>query len=218
MITEEQVEGFVLLQSPEEFRLTRDALALARFATLRPGDRVCDLGCGVGNVLIPLGARASGLILDGVELRDSAAALCRESLRRNGLAGCVVTGDLNCRHPELPWGRYDLVVANPPYFLPGSGAVSPVEARAAARTEDSFSLEGACRAASRLCKTGGRFALCLRPDRLAELLAHLRAAGVEPKRLQLWQPGPDREANLALVEGRKGGKPGLRVLPVNIGK
>ena len=145
MITEEQVEGFTLLQSPEEFRLTRDALALARFATLRPGDRVCDLGCGVGNVLIPLGARASGLILDGVELRDSAAALCRESLRRNGLAGTVVTGDLNCRYPELPWGRYDLVVANPPYFLPGSGAVSPVEARAAARTEDSFSLEAAGR-------------------------------------------------------------------------
>ena len=218
MLTREQVDGLTLLQSTEEFRLTRDALALARFATLHPGDRVCDLGCGVGNVLIPLAARGRELTLDGVELRPAAAGLCRENLKCNGLSGTVVTGDLNLRHPELPWGGYDLVVANPPYFRPGTGGVSPHPALAGARTEDSFSLSSACGAAARLCKTGGRFALCLRPERLAELLSEMRKVGLEPKRLQLWQPGPDREANLALVEGRKGGKPGLRVLPVNVGK
>ena len=47
VITREEVDGLTLLQSSEEFRLTRDALALARFATLHRGDRVCDLGCGV---------------------------------------------------------------------------------------------------------------------------------------------------------------------------
>lgn len=218
MITQEQMDGLTLLQSTEEFRLTRDALALARFATLHPGDRVCDLGCGVGNVLIPLAARAKGLTLDGVELRPSAAQLCRDSLVRNGLEGTIVTGDLNRRHPALPWGGYDLVVANPPYFRPGAGAVSPNPALAGARTEDSFTLSSACRAAARLCKYGGRFALCLRPERLPELFGALAAAGIAPKRLQLWQPTPDWEANLALVEGRKGGKPGLRVLPVIVEK
>lgn len=218
MITEERVEGLKLLQSSEEFRLTRDALALARFATLHPGDRVCDLGCGVGNLLVPLGARAPGLTLDGVELRQEAAGLCRENLKANGLTGTVVTGDLNLRHPELPWGSYDLVVANPPYFPPDTGKISPRDARAQARTEGSYSLASACRGAARLCKYGGRFALCLRPERLPELFGALAAAGVEPKRLQLWQPGSDREANLALVEGRKGGRPGLRVLPVIVEK
>ena len=77
VIAEEQIGGLTLLQSPEEFQLTRDALALVEFADVKKGDRVCDLGCGVGNLLIPLGARAQKLTLDGVELRESAAALCR---------------------------------------------------------------------------------------------------------------------------------------------
>ncbi len=219
MITQEVIGGLTLLQSTEEFRLTRDALALARFATLHPGDRVCDLGCGVGNLLIPLAARCprrEGLTLDGVELRPAAAGLCRESLARSGLAGTIVTGDLNGRHPELPWGSYDLVVANPPYFLSAAGAASPSAARSAARTEGSFTLQAACKAAGRLGKNGGRFALCLRPERLAELFEALREAGLEPKRLQLLQSGPASEANLALVEAKKGGRPGLRVLPAII--
>lgn len=217
MITQEDIGGLTLFQSEGEFRLTRDALALARFATLHPGDRVCDLGCGVGNLLIPLAARAGGLVLDGVERRPAAAGLCRESLACNGLTGTVVTGDLNDRHPALPWSGYDLVVANPPYFPLAAGAASPDPARAEARSEGSYTLAQACRAAARLCKNGGRFALCLRPERLVELFGALREAGLEPKRLQLLQPRTGAEANLALVEAKKGGRPGLRVLPVEVG-
>lgn len=205
-----------LLQSDGEFKLTRDALLLAGFAPVHAGDRVCDLGCGVGNLLIPLAARAKGLTLDGVELRETAAALCRENLARNGLAGTVVTGDLKERYEALPWGRYDLVVANPPYFPAGSGFASPDPARELARTEGAYTLTAACGAAERLCKYGGRFALCLRPERLAELMAALSAHHLEPKRMQLIQPAAEAPANLVLLEARKGGKPGLKVLPVKI--
>lgn len=215
-ILEERIGGMRLLQADGEFKLTRDALLLAAFAPVRAGDRVCDLGCGVGNLLIPLAARAEALTLDGVELREPAAALCRENLARNGLAGTVVTGDLNRRHEALPWGRYDLVVANPPYFPAGSGFVSPDPARELARTEGAYTLEAACEAAERLCRCGGRFALCIRPDRLAELMTALRGRRLEPKRLQLIQPSAEAPANLALVEARKGGRPGLKVLPVNL--
>lgn len=217
-ILEEHIGGLTLLQSPEEFQLTRDALALVDFAPVKRMDRVCDLGCGVGNLLIPLGARSSELTLDGVELRESAAALCRKSLARSGLTGTIVTGDLRVRHAELPWGSYDLVVANPPYFRSGSGKVSPAQGRAAARTEEGYTLESACRAAERLCKYGGRFALCLRPERLGELFGAMAQTKLEPKRLQLFQSRADAEPNLALVEARKGGGPGLRMLPVKIGK
>ncbi len=213
---EEHIGKVTLLQSEEEFRLTRDALALSAFVTLHNRDRVCDLGCGVGNVLLPLANRAEGLILDGVELRESAAELCREGLRRSGLTGCIVTGDLKERYSELPWGRYDVVVANPPYFPQQSGAVSPKEARALARTQDSYTLEAACHAAWRLCRTGGRFALCLRPERLTELILALTANAMEPKRMQLIQSKVDRAPNLVLVEAVKGAKPGLKVLPTNI--
>lgn len=216
MLTEEYIDGLVLLQSPEEFKLTRDALALTRFATVHRGARVCDLGCGVGNLLIPLAAREKNLTLDGVELRESAARLCRESLERNGLTGTIITGDLNTVHRILPDNSYDLVVANPPYFPAGTGEVSPKAAKAAARTEGTYTLERCCQAAKRLCKYGGRLAVCLRPERLPQLFGEMKAAGLEPKRLQLVQTGAEKEPNLALVEAIKGGKSGLRVLPVII--
>lgn len=216
MCTEETIGGLTLLQSPEEFKLTRDALALAGFATLHGGDRVCDLGCGVGNLLIPLAARDRRVTLDGVEVRESAAALCRESLERNGLRGTIVTGDLNDRHEALPWGGYDLVVANPPYFPRGCGFSSPRQAKATARTEGDYTLPAACGAAGRLCRYGGRFALCLRPERLGALFSALNGAGLEPKRLRLVQTGAEKAPNLALVEAIKGANPGLSVLPVMI--
>lgn len=216
MITEEKVGGLTLLQDTEEFRLTRDALELSAFATLRSGDRVCDLGCGVGNLLIPLAARAEGLTLDGVELRARAAALCRENLDRNGLNGTIVTGDLNDCHEVLPALSYDLVAANPPYFSAASGLVSPNRAKATARTEGTYTLASACAAARRLCVSGGHFTLCLRPERLAELFAAMKETGFEPKRLQLVQTSAEKAPNLALVEGIKGAKPGLNVRPVKI--
>lgn len=215
VITQENIHGLTLLQSSEEFKLTRDAVALAEFAAVHPGHRVCDLGCGVGNLLILLAGRCSALTLDGIEVREGAAALCRQNLACNGLPGRIITGDLTGEH-DLPRGGYHLVVANPPYFPPGSGYVSPKEAKATARTEENYTLAAACGAAGRLCRYGGRFALCLRPERLGELFASLAAAGLEPKRLQLVQTGTEKEANLALVEAIKGAKPGLRVLPVKI--
>ena len=216
MITREQFDRFVLLQDDREFRLTHDALELAHFATVHHGDRVCDLGCGVGNLLLPLAQRADRLILDGVEIRANAAALCRENLRINGLDGTVVCGDLNNRYAELPWGSYDLVLSNPPYFPAGSGARSEDPGRSTARTEDSYTLENACIAAQHLTGTGKRFALCLRPERMAEACALLRKHLLEPKRIQLLQPDIDRAPNLVLIEAVRQGRPGVQILPVRI--
>ena len=52
-----------------------------------------------------------------------------------------------------------------------------------------------------------------RPERLAELFAALQAHGLEPKRLQLVQHGPDKAPSAALVEAVRQGRPGLAVLP-----
>jgi tRNA1(Val) A37 N6-methylase TrmN6 len=41
----------------------------------------------------------------------------------------------------------------------------------------------------------------------------MRAYDLEPKRLQFVYPRPGQEANIVLVEGEKGAKPGIRTLP-----
>ena len=202
-------------QAPGAFKLGTDSVLLADFANAAHASRIMDLGYGAGVLTVLLAATAPGAQVDGVEIQPGAAALCRENLTANGcLERCSVhTGDLR-RHRELfPAGAYDLVVSNPPYFPEKSGYTAPDESRAAARDERSCTLEDLCAAARYLTRWGGLFALVHRPERLSEVLCAMHAAGLEPKRLRMVQYQYDSAPNLFLAEGRRGGKPGLDVLP-----
>ena len=70
-----------------------------------------------------------------------------------------------------------------------------------------------CGCAFRLLKDGGRFSLCHRPERLAEVLAVLRAHRLEPKRLAFVKNQLDAAPWLFLVEAQKNRKTGLRIEP-----
>ena len=144
--------------------------------------------------------------------QNEAAALCRRNLEENGLdAGGILCGDLREHRALLKAGAYDLVVSNPPYFAEGSGYAAPDPARAAARDERTCSLDALCAAAGYLCRWGGAFALVHRPERLAEVFAALQKYGLEPKHLRFVQYNAERAPSLALIEARRGGKPGLTV-------
>ena len=82
-----------------------------------------------------------------------------------------------------------------------------------ARMDDTCPVDDLCRAAGRLAKTGGRFALVYRPERLAELFAALRGARLEPKRLAFVKNAPENAPWLFLVEAQKNRRTGLRVEP-----
>ena len=196
---------YVLLQSEAAFPLGSDTLALGRFATVRRGWRVCDLGCGSGALGLLLLEREETLALTGVERDPAAAALARRTFARNGLIVPVLTGDLRDRG-LLPAGGFDLAVSNPPYFQPGQG-----ESGGPARCGETLSLPALCAAAARVVRPGGRFALCGRPERLADLLEETRRAGLEPKRLQLVCHDRRHPPFLTLLECVRGGRPGLEV-------
>ena len=127
-----------------------DSLALADFAMAVSGERVCDLGCGSGILLLLLAGQRRELVLYGVELRPAAAEECRQNAAANGFSRRfqVVTGDLRSR--PFPAGSMDLVIANPPYFPAGRGGVSPDGDRAAMRTESADLSELCAAAAARL--------------------------------------------------------------------
>ena len=193
------------------FPLGRETLLLGGFPAVKPGLRVCDLGCGAGALPLLLLRREPALAVTGLELDPTQAALALRNLRDNGLPGEIVPGDLRETARALAAGSFDLVVSNPPWFPQGTG-VSGGEAR----MEHACTLEELCAAAGRLLKNGGRFALVHRPERLADLLAALRACGVAPKRLQMVQHGPQTPPSACLVEGVRQGRPGLKVLPALI--
>ena len=190
-----------------------DSLALADFAMAIPGERVCDLGCGSGILLLLLAWQRPELSLFGVELRPAAAEACRRNAEVNGLSDrfFVVDGDL--RAVPFPGRSMDLVIANPPYFPRGKGAVSPDGDRAAMRTE-SAGVRELCAAAAALLRREGAFALVHRTERMAEVFAALAAAGLEPKRLRFLAGDPGSAPGLFLCEARPGAAPGLTTEPV----
>lgn len=202
----ESLPPYTLEWSDAVFPLGEDALALGEFATVKPGWRVCDLGTGSGVLLLLLTRRAQQLKLWGVERDAPSAQTARMNLTRNGLIGEILQEDL--RNTGLTPGSFDLVVANPPYFSTQSG-----KSGGSFRSEEHCTLEQLCIAAGRLVKNGGRFALCHRPERLAELMCQLRAAGLEPKRMQFCAHSPEHPPFLVLVESVRQGRPGLQVLP-----
>lgn len=201
----EQLGPYQLEQRPGVFPLGSDALALGRFATVRKGWRVCDLGTGSGVLLLLLAAREPQLELFGLDQDPAAADLAEHNLQRNALEGKIWTGSWS-QAPFSP-GSFDLVVSNPPYYAPGSGKDG-----GPARMERE-ELDTLCRAASRLLRNGGRFALSFPTQRMVDLLEAMRRWDLEPKRLKLLSHTPTKPPYALLVEGVRQGKPGLQVLP-----
>jgi len=204
-----------VVQPRAGYRFALDALLLADFARVRPGQRVVDLGAGVGVVALALAYRMEHGRILAVEIQPRLAACARENARINGLDSVVEV-------LETDWGNLDLaaiggpvqhVAVNPPYRKVGTGRLNPDPEEALARHELRGSLTSAARIAARLLEAGGLLSVIFPATRLAILLGAIEAAGMAPKRLRLVHSRPEESARLALVEARLGGGEELEVLP-----
>ncbi|MCR5090529.1 MAG: methyltransferase [Oscillospiraceae bacterium] len=196
-------------------KLTTDAVLLADFADASGCRRGADLGCASGILMLLTLWKNPDLYMTGLELLPEAVRLTEQNLKNNGLEdrGRAVLADLRERGKGFQAGAFDFIIANPPYFRTGDGKISPDDDRATARGECRCSLEDICRTAAVLCRSGGRFALCYRPERFAELLETVRKTGMEPKRLRCVHHSCGHAASLLLLECRRDGKPGLKTEP-----
>jgi tRNA1Val (adenine37-N6)-methyltransferase len=208
------INNLKIIQHEKEFRFSLDAVLLAHFATVRPGAAVVDLGAGTGVLGLLLLARGAGRVI-GIEINAAMADMAGRSAGLNGLAERlqIINADIRQLEGLLPGGREELVIANPPYRPVSGGFVSPNDRIALARHEVAGDLGRFITAARFLVKYRGRFAMIHLPERLAEILKVMVDADLEPKRLQFVYPSLNRRAKFLLIEGVRGGKPGLDVMP-----
>lgn len=131
--------GRLVVSQPEKgFRAGLDSVLLG--ASVGPGARrLLDLGAGVGTASLVALADLPGVGATLAELDPATAAIAALNLEANGFSGRarVLTLDVTAKGgvraaAGLPSDHYDAVIANPPFFDPGSGS-APSEARAAAR-------------------------------------------------------------------------------------
>jgi tRNA1Val (adenine37-N6)-methyltransferase len=202
-----------LIQPRNGYRFSVDAVLLAEFVLVKPGDTLIDLGTGCGIMPLMLLLKHPLRRAIGLEIQPILARQAGRNAILNGFANQmhVLIGDL--KHPPLAQGAADLVICNPPYRRNESGRINPDPQRAIARHEIMASLNDILAAGRDLLRTKGRLALVYPATRLADLLVRLRAYQLEPKRLQMVYPGLQAGAKLVLIEAALNARSGLQILP-----
>lgn len=211
----EQLSDEIFVCVSKEHRFGTDAFLLANFTSPRHRDRVCDLGTGCGIIPFVLEKKFSPKSVIGIDIQPQAIIQFQEGVKKSNLEGKItcVLGDLKEINQllEKEQGQLDVVTCNPPYKTEGTGLLNQTQSHSIARHELFCTIEDVCEAAAFLLKFGGRFCLCQRPQRLLDCMNAMRGAGIEPKRLQFVGKNKDSAPFLFLLEGKKGGKPHLKV-------
>ena len=163
-----------LLQSRRGYRVAVDAVLLAASVHPGPGERVLDLGTGVGAVALCIAKRVADCTILGIELQPALAQLAQRNAARNGFGDRVHTIVHDIAEP-LPadLGLFDQVATNPPYMAAAVADLPPDRSRALATVESSANLKRWLEVATGALKPDGTLTLIHRADRLEEIAAHL---------------------------------------------
>jgi tRNA1(Val) A37 N6-methylase TrmN6 len=167
-----------LRQRKSGHRAGHDAILLAAATPARAGDRVVDLGAGIGAAGLALARRVPGVKLVLVEIDAALAALARGNADANAIAADVIVLDVAAAADAfaaagLAPDSVDVVLMNPPFNDPARHRASPDKARESAHVATAVTLENWIHAGRRILKSGGVLTLIWRADGLAEVLAAL---------------------------------------------
>ena len=204
--------GLKIIQNKKLYRFTSDSILLTRFCRAKKGDVVADFCAGSGVVGMHFyGLHPQIASVTMFEMQEELSQMSERSVVLNGLtnftAVCCRLQDISKEYCE----KFSVVLCNPPYERGGFSKED--YKKAICRKEITLTLPELTQAAAKALKCGGRFALVHRADRLAEVLYHMKARSLEPKRLQFVRGREGTKPYLVLVEGVKCGKEGLDILP-----
>ena len=208
-----QVNGYEIIQHPGKFCFGMDAVLLANFARVKKGERALDMGTGTGIIPILLTAKTEGEEFVGLEIQEESADMAKRSVIHNCLEKQIeiVCGDIKEAAQIFGGSSVDVITINPPYMIGQHGIANPSDAKAIARHEVLCTLDDILRESAKLLKPKGRFYMVHRPFRLAEILSKMVQVGIEPKRMRMVHPFIDKEPNMVLLEGSRGGNSRMTV-------
>jgi tRNA1(Val) A37 N6-methylase TrmN6 len=167
-----------LRQLKSGHRAGHDAVLLAAATPARPGDRVADLGAGIGVAGLSVARRVGGVELVLVEIDPTLADIARDNAAANDIAAEVIVLDVEAKAAAfaacgLTPDSIDVVLMNPPFNDPVRHRRSPDGARGMAHVATETTLANWLYAARRILKSRGVLTLIWRADGIAEVLSAL---------------------------------------------
>ncbi len=196
-----------LIQNTDGLTFGTDALLLAGYISgkYKCG---CELGGGTGIISMLLLTREKIGTAHVLEIQEEYAALISKNAELNSLTDRLfpICTDIRDYKAER---EFDIIFTNPPYMKSDSGKANMLDKKNIARHEVFGDISDFCNAGAALLKFGGSFAVVYRPDRLCDLIAAMRSASLEPKRMTFVHADSSSESSMVLIEAKKGAKSGM---------
>lgn len=208
-------DNLKIVQNKNYFNFSLDSILLPNFAPITENTKlILDLCTGNAPVPLVLTTKTNAKII-GVELQKEVFELAKESVELNDLSEQIelINDNINNIVTKYETDTFDLITCNPPYFKHSEQSITnDNEIKSIARHEIHMELEDVFKISKKLLKNGGSICMVHRTDRLMEIIEKMKNNNIEPKRVQFIYPKMNSESNLVLVDGRKNGKTGLKVL------
>ncbi|MHA1570879.1 MAG: tRNA1(Val) (adenine(37)-N6)-methyltransferase [Alphaproteobacteria bacterium] len=204
--------GQVALWQPADgYRVAIDTVLLAAAVRVRPGAKVLELGSGVGGASLCVANRVADCQIIGLDMAEELVAVAQRNAAANGVGDRVSfqLGDVCAVPADIADGKFDHVLANPPFLEAARSRPSPDPARAAAFVEASGDALGDWLASMiRLARSKGQVTLIHRADRLDHILAKFAGQVGDIIVYPLW-PKAGQAAKRVIVTGRVGARGAL---------
>lgn len=188
---------------------------IPRFCVLKNNMKIIDFCTGNAPIPMILSTLTDSNII-GVELQKEIYNLAVQSVKINNLEDRITLLNMNVLDifNVYETDSFDLITCNPPYFRVNEFSnLNNNMIKSIARHEIEIKLEDICRISKKLLKNNESLVLVHRTDRLSEIINMLLKYNLQPKRIRFLYPKELENSNLVLIDARKNGNIGLKVLP-----
>ncbi|MBM08100.1 MAG: methyltransferase [Magnetovibrio sp.] len=188
-------------QPTRGYRTAIDAVLLAASVPAIKGQKVLDIGTGVGASALCLATRVNGVKVTGLELQPSLALLGRYGIKANRFQDQIdiIMGDLLNPPAVIKEQQFDHVMANPPYVEAGKGNVPKNQLKAISTIEGQAKLNDWIEFAVSSTSQQGSITFIHRAERRRQLIKGLDSLGMKRMELLSLIPKVGSEPNRIIV-------------------
>ena len=164
--------GIRIWQPKKGYRAGIDPILLAASVNVSAGQKVLDLGCGVGTASFAIGYRVKNVELYGIEIQKVFADLADLNSKENGIELQVECSNISNLSSNITSKNFDHVIANPPYFDRKS-SVRGINLSKEKSFGDTLPISEWLKVAAKRAKPKGFVHFIVRSDRLMEIFTNM---------------------------------------------